>query len=167
MNKLPRVLNPVLRLALALAFVGFTAVQLVVIPLVTLNDLDDFDWSLKEIALVTPLALIFMGLMACLQVIIVCTWQLLTLVTRDEIFRAEANTRWVNGLVRAMYAAWLLCAGLAPYAWFVAEYDDAPGVLLVGFMLGLIVTSALGLMLVLRELLRRATALRADLDEVI
>jgi hypothetical protein len=66
-----------------------------------------------------------------------------------------------------MYAAWFLLAGLAPYAWFIAEYDDAPGVLLIGFLLGLVATAALGLMLVMRELLRRATGLRADLDEVI
>lgn len=166
MNKLPRGLVPVIRLALACAFLGFTAVQLVVIPLVTLHDLDDFDWSLKEVALVTPLAIIFMGLMACLQVIIVCTWRLLTLVTSDQIFSA-ANTRWVNGLVRAMYVAWFLLPGLAPYAWMIAEYDDAPGVLLIGFMLGLVATCALGLMLVMRELLRRATDLRSDLDAVI
>ena len=166
MTSLPRGLVPVLRLALALAFAGFTAVQLLVIPAIAVHDLDDFDWSAKEIAFATPLVVIFMGLMACLQVIIVCTWQLLGLVTRDAIFTA-VNTRWVNGLVRAMYAAWLLCAGLAPYAWLIAENDDAPGVLLIGFMLGLVATSALGLMLVMRELLRRATALRDDLDEVI
>lgn len=166
MTSLPRGLVPVLRLALALAFAGFTAVQLVVIPALALHDLDDFDWSAKEIAFATPLVIIFMGLMACLQVIIACTWKLLGLVTRDAIFTA-VNTRWVNGLVRAMYAAWLLCAGLAPYAWLIAESDDAPGVLLVGFMLGLVATSALGLMLVMRELLRRATSLREDLDEVI
>lgn len=166
MNGLTRGLIPVLRLALALAFAGFTAVQLGVIPAITLHDLDDFDWSAKEIAFATPLALVFMGLMGCLQVIIICTWKLLSLVTRDEIFTA-VNTRWVNGLVRAMYAGWLLLACLAPYAWFIAEHDDAPGVLLIGLMLGLVATAALGLMLVLRELLRRATGLREDLDEVI
>lgn len=164
---LPLRLVPILRLALALAFLGFAAIGLVVVPAVTIHDLAAADWSPGEIAFATPAALILVGLMGCLLAIIACTWQLLTLVTRDEIFRAEANSRWVNGLVRAMYVAWFLCAGLAPYAYLIAEWDDAPGVLLIGFMLGLVVTSALGVMLVLRELLRRATALRADLDEVI
>lgn len=167
MNTLPRGIVPIIRLALVLSFAGFTAIQLVVVPAVTIHDLDSFDWSAKEIAFVTPLVVIFMGLMACLQWIIVCTWRLLGLVTRDEIFRAEANTRWVNGLVRAMYVAWFLLAGLAPYCFLIAFGDDAPGALLMGFLLGLLATAALGLMLVLRELLRRATGLRADLDEVI
>lgn len=166
MNSLPRVLIPVLRLALALAFVGFTAVQLVVIPAVTIHDLASFDWSAKELAFALPLALIFLGLMACLQVIIVCTWKLLTLVRNEEIF-SSANTRWVDGMVQAGYVGWFLLAGLAPYCFLIAFKGDAPGALLMGFMLGLIATCALGVMVVLRELLRSATGLRADLDEVI
>ena len=66
-----------------------------------------------------------------------------------------------------MYAGWVLLAGLAPYFFLVAEADDAPGVLVVGLMLGLVGTAVLGLMLVLRELLRRATTLRAEMDQVI
>ncbi|UDY22267.1 DUF2975 domain-containing protein [Nocardioides sp. Kera G14] len=98
--------------------------------------------------------------------VIVCTWKLLTLVQRDEIFSA-ASDAWVTGIVRTVGAGWLLLAATAPYFYWLAESDDAPGVMLVGFVLGLIATAALLLMLVLRELLRRATALRADLDEVI
>lgn len=47
------------------------------------------------------------------------------------------------------------------------ESDDAPGVLVIGLVLGLVATAVLGLMLVLRELLRRATVLRTEMDEVI
>ena len=107
-----------------------------------------------------------MGGMACLQVITVCTWKLLTLVETDEIF-SGASARWVNGIVRAMYVGWALLACLAPYFYLVAEGDDAPGVLIIGLVLGLVATAVLGLMLVLRELLRRATTLRAEMDEVI
>ena len=165
MREPPRWLVPVIRVALALAFTGFTLIQLIGVPALTWNDLRHHaGW--KEVALVAPLAVIFMGGMACLQVITVCTWRLLTLVETDEIF-SVASARWVNGIVRAMYVGWALLACLAPYFYLVAEGDDAPGVLVIGMVLGLVATAVLGLMLVLRELLRRATTLRAEMDAVI
>ena len=165
MNEPPRWLVPVIRVALVLAFAGFTLIQLVGVPGIAWNDLQHHaGW--KEVAFVTPLVIIFMGGMACLQVITVCTWKLLTLVETDEIF-SGASARWVNGIVRAMYVGWALLACLAPYFYLVAEGDDAPGVLIIGLVLGLVATAVLGLMLVLRELLRRATTLRAEMDEVI
>lgn len=160
-----RWLVPVIRVALALAFGGFTLLQLVGVPAVAWNELRQ-QTDGRDVALISGLTLILMGGMACLQVITVCTWRLLTLVEADEIF-SGASARWVNGIVRAMYAGWVLLAGLAPYFFLVAEADDAPGVLVVGLMLGLVGTAVLGLMLVLRELLRRATTLRAEMDQVI
>lgn len=165
MSEPPRWLVPVIRVALVLAFAGFTLIQLVGVPAIAWNDLrNDAGW--REVALVTPLVIIVMGGMACLQVITVCTWKLLTLVETDEIF-SGASARWVNGIVRAMVVGWALLACLAPYFSLVAEGDDAPGVLVIGLVLGLVATAVLGLMLVLRELLRRATTLRAEMDEVI
>lgn len=166
MNELPRWLVPVIRLALTLAFVGITAFQLVGLPAIVVHDLGVHDATFDEIAFITPLILIFAGLALCLQVIIVCTGRLLTLVARDEIF-SPANTRWVDGIVRAMVVGWFLCAGLAPYCFLIGFEGDAPGILLMGFMFGLVVTAVLGLMLVMRELLRRATDLRSDMDAVI
>ncbi len=165
MTEPPRWLVPVIRVALVLAFAGFTLIQVVGVPAITWNDLQQHPGP-EEIAFVAPLVLIFMGGMACLQVITVCTWKLLTLVETDEIF-SQASARWVNGIVRAMYVGWVLLACLAPYFYLVAEGDDAPGVLVLGLVLGLVATAVLGLMLVLRELLRRATTLRAEMDEVI
>jgi len=135
------------------------------VPAAAWNDLQHHAGWL-EVAFVTPLVVIFVAGMACLQVITVSTWKLLTLVETDEIF-SGASTRWVNSIVRAMYVGWALLACLAPYFYLVADGDDAPGVLVLGLVLGLVATAALGLMLVLRELLRRATTLRAEMDEVI
>lgn len=165
MKEAPRWLVPVLRVALVLAFAGFTLIQLVGVPALTWNSLQQRP-DAQEVALIVPLALIVMGGMACLQVITICTWKLLTLVETDEIF-SGASARWVNGIVRAMSVGWALLACLAPYFYLVAEGDDAPGVLVLGLVLGLVATAVLGLMLVLRELLRRATTLRAEMDEVI
>ena len=165
MNLRPRWLVPVIRVALVLAFAGFTLIQLVGVPGITWNDLQHRPgW--KEAVFITPLVIIFMGGMACLQVITVCTWKLLTLVENDEIF-SGASARWVDGIVRAMYVGWAFVACLGPYFYLVADGGDAPGALVIGLILGLVATAVLGLMLVLRELLRRATTLRAEMDEVI
>lgn len=165
MNLRPRWLVPVIRVALVLAFAGFTLIQLVGVPGIAWNDLQHHPGR-REAVFITPLVIIFIGGMACLQVITVCTWKLLTLVEVDEIF-SGASARWVNGIVRAMYVGWALLACLGPYFYLVAEGDDAPGALVIGLVLGLVATAVLGLMLVLRELLRRATTLRAEMDEVI
>ena len=165
MNLRPRWLVPVIRVALVLAFAGFTLIQLVGVPGIAWNDLQHHaGW--KEAVFITPLVIIFMGGMACLQVITVCTWKLLTLVENDEIF-SGASARWVDGIVRTMYVGWALLACLGPYFYLVADGGDAPGALVIGLVLGLVATAVLGLMLVLRELLRRATTLRAEMDEVI
>jgi len=165
MTELPRGIVPVIRLALGLALVGVTAFQLIGVPAIAWNDLQHHSGA-GEVAFITPLIIVFAGVALCLQVIVLCTWRLLSLVARDQIF-SDGSTRWVDGIVRAMTVGWLLLACLVPYAWLIATRGDAPGILLMGLMLGLVATAALGLMLVLRELLRRATELRADMDAVI
>ncbi|WP_433493311.1 DUF2975 domain-containing protein [Micromonospora sp. CA-248089] len=99
----------------------------------------------------------------CVQVVIVCTWQLLTLVKRDRIF-TEASLRWVDGIVWAVVAAWVVLVGVFLYVGFNA---DDPGLPLLLFLL-VTGVSVLGLlMVVLRALLRQATTLRTDMEAVI
>ncbi|MFJ1541225.1 DUF2975 domain-containing protein [Micromonospora chalcea] len=99
----------------------------------------------------------------CVQVVIVCTWQLLTLVKRDRIF-TEASLRWVDGIVWAVAAAWVVLVGFFLYVGFNA---DDPGLPLLLFLL-VTGVSVLGLlMVVLRALLRQATTLRTDMEAVI
>ncbi|MFI7250716.1 DUF2975 domain-containing protein [Micromonospora chalcea] len=99
----------------------------------------------------------------CVQVVIVCTWQLLTLVKRDRIF-TEASLRWVDGIVWAVAAAWVVLVGVFLYVGFNA---DDPGLPLLLFLL-VTGVSVLGLlMVVLRALLRQATTLRTDMETVI
>ena len=99
----------------------------------------------------------------CVQVVIICTWQLLTLVKRDRIF-TEASLRWVDGIVWAVAAAWVVLVGVFLYVGFNA---DDPGLPLLLFLL-VTGVSVLGLlMVVLRALLRQATTLRTDMEAVI
>ena len=99
----------------------------------------------------------------CVQVVMVCTWQLLTLVKRDRIF-TEASLGWVDGIVWAVAAAWVVLVGVFLYVGFNA---DDPGLPLLLFLL-VTGVSVLGLlMVVLRALLRQATTLRTDMEAVI
>jgi hypothetical protein len=99
----------------------------------------------------------------CVQVVIVSTWKLLTLVKKDRIF-SEASLTWVNVIVWAIAAAWLVLLGVFLYVGFRAS---DPGLPLLLFLL-LVGVTVLGLlMVVMRALLRQATTLRTDMEAVI
>lgn len=163
---LPLRLVPVLRVALGLIAAAIAALAFVVIPAVAWSDYQEQHGTTGEVlAVLGLLAIIILGLV-CVEAVILCTWKLLSLVQQDRIF-SEVADRWVTGIVRATAVGWVLVAATAPYFFWFAQADDAPGVVLVGAALGLVATAALLLMLVLRELLRRATELRAEIDVVI
>ena len=98
----------------------------------------------------------------CIQLVIVSTWKLLTLVQNDRIF-SEASLMWVNAIVWAILAAWVVLVGVFLYVGFNA---DDPGLPLLLFLLVIGVTVLL-LMVVMRALLRQATTLRTDMEAVI
>jgi hypothetical protein len=99
----------------------------------------------------------------CFEVVVVCTWRLLTLVRDDAIF-TERALRFVDVILGAMGTAWVLAAAGA--LWAVWEADD-PGTPLLLFVV-LLFAGTVGLVVVvLRELLRQAAGLRTELAEVI
>jgi hypothetical protein len=117
-------------------------------------DLAHLRWPLTAVAVLE---------VACVQVVIVATWKLLAMVETDRIFSEQA-LRWVDAIVRAIAVAWVLFLGVFLYAGFTA---DDPGLPLLLFLL-LVAGAVLGLlMVVMRALLRQATALRTDLEAVI
>jgi hypothetical protein len=99
----------------------------------------------------------------CVQVVVVATWRLLTLVQRDRIF-SEAAMVWVDAIVRAVAAGWAVLVGAFLYVGFTAS---DPGLPLLLFLAVTGVTVLGLLMVVLRALLRQATTLRTDLEAVI
>jgi hypothetical protein len=99
----------------------------------------------------------------CVQVIIVATWKLLTLVKNDRIF-SDAALAWVDGIVWAIVAGWVVLVGVFLYVGFNA---DDPGLPLLLFLM-VVGVAVLGLlMVVMRALLRQATTLRTDMEAVI
>jgi Protein of unknown function (DUF2975) len=99
----------------------------------------------------------------CVQVVLVATWKLLTLVRRDRIF-TEASLVWVDVIVWAIAAAWVVLGSVFLYIGFTA---DDPGTPILLFLLTVGVTVLGLLMVVMRALLRQATTLRTDMEAVI
>jgi hypothetical protein len=110
-----------------------------------------------------PLTILAAFWLLCVEVVIVCTWRLLTLVEKDLIFTVGA-LRWVDAIVWSIVAAWVELVGV--FAVVVLNADD-PGfpMLLLGITIGVTVIGLL--MVVMRALLRQATTLRTDMEAVI
>ena len=148
----------VLRILLALAFVALVLAQVAVLPAVfsgleASSELADLRWPLLTLSVLELL---------CVQVVIACTWRLLTMVRDDRIFSDGAMV-WVNTIVAAMAAAWVLLLG----AFFYVAAGGSSG-LAVALLLMLVGGAVLGLlMVVMRALLRQATLLRSDMEAVI
>lgn len=110
-----------------------------------------------------PLTAVAVFWVLCVQVVIVCTWKLLTLVARDRIF-TEPSLAWVDAIVWSIAAAWSVLLGVWLY---VGLHADDPGVPVL-LTLMLIAGAVLGLLVVvMRTLLRRATTLSTDMESVI
>ncbi len=156
----PSALVTALRLLLALAFAVLLVAQLRALPAMY----DDWVRDAPELAssawVALPAGLL---VLACAQVVIVCTWRLLTLVQDGQIFSAR-SFRLVDVILGAVAAASVLLLTL------LVQLVVAVGstVLPVVVLLALIGTAVVGLlMVVMRALLRQATQLRTDLDGVI
>lgn len=155
-----------LRVLLVLVFVGLVVAQFLSLP-------GEFRQQAEEHpeAGVLPWLLLTFAILevVCFQIVIVCTWRLLTLVRADRIF-SEKSFVWVDVIVWTMVAAWVLLATISAYLvgiiYLTPELRD-PGtpILLTGMVLigGVVVLT----IVVLRALLRQATVLQADLEEVI
>jgi protein-S-isoprenylcysteine O-methyltransferase Ste14 len=159
MTKTHRVVGP-LRVLLVLLFAALVVGQIMSVP-------GEFAQMAREAPdrahLRWPLTILGVLVLLCVQVVIVSTWNLLTLVKEDRIF-SERSQVWVDAIMWAVGVAWLLIFGLFVFVGLNA--DDPASILLLGTVL--MVGAVFGLLLVvMRALLRRATTLRTDLEGVI
>ena len=164
MSRMNRVVLP-LRILLVLVFVALLAAQVFALPEMV-PDLADPTLE-RRVMRGVMLALSVLGLV-CVQIVLVCTWRLLTLVTADRIFSDHALP-WVDAIVWAVGAGWLLLGGtfVCSYYFIIDEVSDdpaLPALLLVLLLIGAVVGL---LLLVMRALLRQATTLRSDMEAVI
>ncbi|GAA4705618.1 DUF2975 domain-containing protein [Kocuria gwangalliensis] len=110
-----------------------------------------------------PLTAITVFWVLCAQVVVVCTWKLLTLVSSDRIF-TPSSVKWVDVITWAITAGWAVLLGVFLVVGFNA---DDPGLPLLLFLVLTSVTVLGLLMVVMRALLRQATSLRTDMEAVI
>ena len=110
-----------------------------------------------------PATAVSVFLVLCAQVVIVCTWQLLTLVKKDRIF-TPASLTWVDAIVWAVAVAFVVLGATFLYVGFHASDPALP---LILFLLSVGVAVVGLLMVVMRALLRQATTLRTDMEAVI
>ena len=104
------------------------------------------------------------AVIACVQVALVCVWRLLSMVARDSIFRPSAF-RLVDVIIGSVLAATVLL--VAAFVILQAAQALAPGVMIMLFS-GTVTGTGLALLLVvMRGLLKKATELEQDLEEVV
>jgi hypothetical protein len=149
-----------LRILLALFFAALVMLQTFSLP-------GQFRYMAEEnpedAGLRWPALAIAVLVLLCVQVVIVCTWKLLTMVQDGRIF-SEASLRWVDGILWAIGTAWTIIACVFAVAIFTAD-DPGVGVLLTVILLGGAVAELL--LMVMRALLLQATTLRTEMDSVI
>ena len=111
-----------------------------------------------------PLTIFSVVEVLCVEVVIVCTWRLLSMVEQDRIFSDDALV-WVNSIIGAMATVWLLLlAGLLH-----AMAPGGPSTIAATVLALLVVAVSVAglLMVVMRALLRQATTLRTEMDAVV
>lgn len=137
------------------------ASQIVIVPAVAAQSA----WRYREIAyLQTPGIVIGILFLLCVQIVLICVWRLLSLVREDSIFTESAFPD-VDVSLGAVVGATLLVA--ITLVTLLASGVMTPSIALL-CVLGIVVGAGLSLLIVvLRGLLRKASALEHDLSEVV
>lgn len=151
----------VLKALIAVLLLLLVACQIFVIPAVAAQSA----WRYHEIAyLQVPGIVIGILFLACVQVVLVCVWRLLSLVREDSIF-SESAFPDVDVSLGAVAAATLLV--VVTLITLTASGVMTPSITLL-CVLGIVVGAGLSLLIVvLRGLLRKASQLEHDLSEVV
>ncbi|MHA6669439.1 DUF2975 domain-containing protein [Homoserinimonas sp. A447] len=111
-----------------------------------------------------PGILITVAFLLCVQLALVCVWQLLTLAGASVIFSKDAF-KWVNGILYLVIAATLLIFG----SFIILQAAGvASGSVNLMCVFGVVLGAGFALLVVvLRGLLHQASQLEQDLSEVV
>ena len=156
-----RVVVVVLRVLIVILFLGSLFGQVRFLPVVVAHDIAEAGGE----SLAVLYAALGIAAVACLEAMLIAVWVLLSMVRKDAIFQERAF-RWVDVII----VAGALSTALGIFFLFHLNWaspEFPPG--LLGVISGAILVNAafVLLMLVMRGLLRTATGLRAELDEVV
>lgn len=152
----------VLRVLLVLMLLGSLLGQAVVIPLVS----GSLAAQYPEVAsLAVPYAAAAIAVVICVEVALVASWFLLRMVARQSIF-AQRASRWVTAIIIVGAVATVIAVAVGVHLLGVANVGG-PGALLAVGAASVGGAAFVLLMVVMRSLLRTATALKSELDEVV
>lgn len=150
-----------LRIALSLLLLGSLTVQLA-IPINAGSAGEMF----PEVApLTVPYAALAIAAIVGVQVGLVATWRLATMVSKDRIFDSAA-LKWVDVILLALMASTALAAGVFVHLIFIVQIGGPPALLGLGGAMTLGV-SLLLLLAVMRSLLVQAIDYRTELAGVV
>ncbi|MER7965487.1 DUF2975 domain-containing protein [Streptomyces ardesiacus] len=140
--------------------------QLVVIPSTASDEVDRFP-PYEPFAV--PYATVAIVGVACVQVVLGAVWMLLGMVERDAVFTRRAF-RWVDVVIGATVVATLLALGTAVHLAVAEIPSPDDGMQALGALGAAVTCAGAGaafamLTVVLRGLLHKATAMRAELAE--
>ena len=157
-----------LRGVLVVLFAGAVFVQTFIVPLLAI-DLRELDPDSAHLRM-PFLVIVVLGMLA-VEVVLVCVWRLVTMVSRGTVFSARAF-RFVDVVIGAFVAAAALLFALAV---FMAPGEAvAPGIVLLVCLASAGMVGMALVVLVMRMLLAQAVArdeeagqMQAELDAVI
>jgi hypothetical protein len=153
-----------LRGLIVFLLLGCLFAQVLVIPGLAALTVDGSAMPGEIVALHLPLVALGILFVACAEVSLVCIWMLLSKVRSGRIFDGSAF-RPVNAVIVALTTATLLIAVVIGVLAFVGGPPPIVGLMLVGALLGGVTLTLV--VVVMRGLLRQATALERDLAEVV
>ena len=152
-----------LRILLVLVIVGLVCAQVIIIPIAS----REFGEAFGSEAVGIFYTVVGVAFVVCVEVALVAIWLLLSMVSRDAIFSSRAF-RWVDVIIGAGLVATALAIAVAVHMYLVIEPRlDAPGLIVLAGTGVLGAASFVALMIVMRGLLRSATAMQGELAEVV
>ncbi|MCK2200574.1 DUF2975 domain-containing protein [Corynebacterium callunae] len=155
----PRILF-ILRFIFGFSFVGIAVVQVLLLIKLITDSANGGELSPLPLIILVSLLILLMGLV---EFVIFCIFKLLNLVHRDEIFDQQAIA-WVDRVTASIAIAAFV---VLPMAYIVAELDDAPGMVIVGLVVAMLVMGVALLVNIMRMLLARAIGFSTELEAVI
>ncbi|MFI0574930.1 DUF2975 domain-containing protein [Streptomyces tendae] len=163
-----RLLIAALRAGIAAAVLLGLFGQIVVIPTTASDEVDRF--PPYEPFAVPYVTVAILGV-ACVQVVLGAVWMLLDMVERDAVFSRRAF-RWVDTVIGATVVATLLAFGVAVHLAVAEIPSPDDGMQVLGALGAAVACAGAGaafamLVVVMRGLLGKATALRSELAEVV
>lgn len=163
-----RVFIAVLRVGIVAAVLAGLFGQTVVIPTTAADEVDKFP---PYAPFAVPYATVAIIGVACVQVALVATWMLLSMVRDGAIFSPLAF-RWVDTIIGSSVVATLLAVGVAGHLTVASIPSPDDGMQVDSALAAAVASVGVGtafamLVVILRSLLRRAADLQTEIAGVV